>query len=123
VTTACGPSSGWSAPRRDRSGPARALAASHEVFVVDHAPRAGDAFQAIDVEFVPGSGTSDEVPTRAGVPRCDVFVAATGLDEVNIVACALANRLRGRAPSAWSREPTVGRAAAGRVVATAAPPG
>jgi trk system potassium uptake protein TrkA len=27
------------------------------------------------------------------VPRCDVFVAATGLDEVNIVACALANRL------------------------------
>jgi len=75
------------------AGLARALAANHEVFVIDHDALAGDAFQSMDVEFVLGSGTSDEVLTRAGVPRCDVFVAATGLDEVNIVACALANRL------------------------------
>jgi len=75
------------------AGLARALAPSHEVFVIDHDPVAGDAFQSMDVEFVLGSGTSDEVLTRAGVAQADVFVAATGLDEVNIVACALANRL------------------------------
>ena len=72
---------------------ARALAATHEVFVIDHDPDVGDVFQSLDVEFVLGSGTSEELLTRAGVGRCDVFVAATGLDEVNIVACALANRL------------------------------
>jgi trk system potassium uptake protein TrkA len=75
------------------AGLARALTVSHEVFVIDHDPRAGDVFQTMDVEFVLGSGTTEETLIRAGVPRCDVFVAATGLDEVNIVACALANRL------------------------------
>jgi trk system potassium uptake protein TrkA len=75
------------------AGLARALAASHEVFVIDHDQRVGDVFQAMDVEFVLGSGTTEETLTRAGVRRCDVFVAATGLDEVNIVACALANRI------------------------------
>jgi trk system potassium uptake protein len=72
---------------------ARALSADHEVFVVDHDPDVEDVFQSIDVEFLPGSGTNEQVLTRAGVDRCDFFVAATGLDEVNIVACALANRL------------------------------
>jgi trk system potassium uptake protein TrkA len=75
------------------AGLARALAASHEVFVIDHDQRVGDVFQSMDVEFVLGSGTTEETLTRAGVRRCDVFVAATGLDEVNIVACALANRI------------------------------
>ncbi|MGE0460815.1 MAG: Trk system potassium transporter TrkA [Vicinamibacterales bacterium] len=72
---------------------ARALAASHEVFVIDHDPDVADVFQSMDVEFLPGSGTSEELLTRAGVERADFFVAATGLDEVNIVACALARRL------------------------------
>jgi len=72
---------------------ARALAASHEVFVIDHDPDVADVFQSMDVEFLAGSGTSEEVLTRAGIDGADFFVAATGLDEVNIVACALANRL------------------------------
>ncbi|HQZ38247.1 MAG: Trk system potassium transporter TrkA [Acidobacteria bacterium] len=75
---------------------ARALAASHEVFVIDHDPEVADVFQAMDVEFLVGSGTSEEVLGRAGIAQCDFFVAATGLDEVNIVGCALASRL-GRA--------------------------
>jgi trk system potassium uptake protein TrkA len=72
---------------------ARALAPDHEVFVIDQDPDVEDVFQSIDAEFVLGSGTSEEVLTRARVPDCDFFIAATGLDEVNIVACALANRL------------------------------
>jgi trk system potassium uptake protein TrkA len=72
---------------------ARALAPQHEVSVIDHEPDVADVFQSIDVEFVTGSGTSTDVLARANVASADVFVAATGLDEVNIVACALASRL------------------------------
>jgi len=72
---------------------ARALATNHEVFVIDHDPEVADLFQSMDVEFLVGSGTSEEVLARAGVEQADFFVAATGLDEVNIVACALASRL------------------------------
>lgn len=74
-------------------GLARALAADHEVFVIDHDPLVADVFQAMDVEFILGSGTSEEVLARADVEGCQFFVAATGLDEVNIVACAIANRI------------------------------
>ena len=72
---------------------AQALAANHDVFVVDHAPEVGDRFDTLDVQFLAGTGTSAEVLTRAGVEGADVLVACTGLDEVNIVACAVGNRL------------------------------
>ncbi len=74
-------------------GLAKALAADHEVIVIDHNPLVADVFQTLDVEFVLGSGTSEEVLAQADTGRSEFFVAATGLDEVNIVACAIANRL------------------------------
>jgi trk system potassium uptake protein len=74
-------------------GLAKALSAQHEVFVIDQAPLVADVFQSMDVEFILGSGTSEEVLARADLAHADFFVAATGLDEVNIVACAIANRL------------------------------
>jgi trk system potassium uptake protein TrkA len=72
---------------------ARALSAAHEVIVVDHNPAVGDRFSSLDVEFLEGSGTSLAVLRRAGIERCELLVACTGLDEVNVVACALANRV------------------------------
>jgi len=72
---------------------ARALAADHEVVVIDHDRAVADAFANIDVEFIVGSGTSEEVLARAGIKDARFFVATTPLDEVNIVACAIANRL------------------------------
>jgi len=74
-------------------GLAKALSAEHEVFVIDHDPTVADVFQTLDVDFIHGSGTSEDVLVRADVARADFFVAATGLDEVNIVACAIANRV------------------------------
>ena len=65
----------------------------HEVFVVDQSPDVADRFESLDVHFVHGTGTSIEVLTRAQVARADVFVACTGLDEVNIVSCAVARQL------------------------------
>jgi trk system potassium uptake protein TrkA len=72
---------------------AKSLAAQHEVAVIDHAPSVGDRFEALDVQFLLGTGTSSEVLGRAGIERAEVLIASTGLDEVNIVACAVGNRL------------------------------
>ncbi len=72
---------------------AQALAAQHDVFVVDQAPHIGDRFEPLDVQFVLGTGTSREALARAHVDEADVLVACTGLDEVNIVSCAVARQL------------------------------
>lgn len=74
-------------------GLAQALAESHQVFVIDQAADVADRFAQLDVQFLLGSGTSDDVLARAGIADADVVVACTGLDEVNIVACALAKQL------------------------------
>ena len=74
-------------------GLAEALAGDREVVVVDDNPEVADRFEKLDVEFIAAGGTSSETLKRAGAERADVFIACTGLDEVNIVACAMANQL------------------------------
>jgi len=71
----------------------QALSIDHEVFVVDNAPAVAERFEALDVQFVRGRATSPGVLERAGVAQADVLVACSGLDEVNIVACAIASKL------------------------------
>ena len=72
---------------------AHGLAADNGVFVIDHTPEVADRFEPLDVQFVLGAATSRDALLRAGVERADVLVACTGLDEVNIVSCALARQL------------------------------
>jgi len=74
-------------------GLSQALCLRHEVVVIDHAEGTADRFEKLDVEFILGGGTSDDILRRAGIERAELFVAATGLDEVNIVACGMANHL------------------------------
>ena len=72
---------------------ASAFLAEHDVFLVDPDPLRAHRFAHLDVEFVAGSGTSPDVLRRAGVEHCDLLIAATRLDEVNIVACSLGSGL------------------------------
>ena len=72
---------------------AKSLAEQHEVVAIDHVPSVADRFEALDVQFLLGTGTSSEVLGRAGIDRAEILIACTGLDEVNIVACAVGNRL------------------------------
>jgi trk system potassium uptake protein len=74
-------------------GIARRLGAGHEVVVVDLNPAVADRFTTLDVRFLAGNGTSPEVLREAGVDHCEVLVAATGMDEVNVLASLIANRL------------------------------
>lgn len=72
---------------------ARRLAARHATTIIDHDLSVGDRFSALDVDFIHGSGTSEPVLRRAQIKDADLLVAATGSDEVNIIACAVANNL------------------------------
>jgi trk system potassium uptake protein TrkA len=72
---------------------ARGLAADHEVAVIDHNQAVADRFASLDVDFIHGSGTNEDVLARADIKNASFFIACTGLDEVNIVACAIANRI------------------------------
>lgn len=71
---------------------AQALAARHDVIVIDQRPETASRFEALDVEFIGGGGSAADTLHRAGIERADVFIGCTGLDEVNIVACTLANQ-------------------------------
>jgi trk system potassium uptake protein len=73
-------------------GLAHTLSVRHEVVVVDPSPQVAERFETLDVEFVRGGGTVSETLHAAGADKADVFIGCTGLDEVNIVACAMANQ-------------------------------
>jgi trk system potassium uptake protein TrkA len=72
---------------------ARTLSEEHDVVVIDHNSAVADRFSSLDVEFLHGSGTNSALLRRAGMERCGLLVACTGQDEVNVIACALANRI------------------------------
>jgi trk system potassium uptake protein TrkA len=75
---------------------AQVLSTQHAVVVVDHAPDVADRFEPLDVQFILGAATSADVLGRAGVRDAAVLVACTGLDEVNIVTCAMARQIAER---------------------------
>jgi len=74
-------------------GLSRTLAPRHDVVVIDHAPAIVDRFANLDVQVLVGNGTNPDVLEQAGVPTCDFLIAATGVDEVNVLAALIARRL------------------------------
>jgi trk system potassium uptake protein TrkA len=71
----------------------RELSRDHGISVVDNKPDVAQRFESLDVEFLTGSGTSADTLKRAHVDQADLFIACTGLDEVNMVSCAIAKGL------------------------------
>ena len=87
----------------------RELSRGHSLSVVDSNAAVGKRFSGLDVAFLAGSGTSADVLGLAGIDRADLLIACTGLDEVNMVACAVASRLGARRTICFvSREDFVG---------------
>jgi trk system potassium uptake protein TrkA len=66
----------------------------HDVTVIDNDE---DVLRAVqnnfDVLTVEGNGTSAQVLEEAGIREADLLVAVTAVDEVNIIACMMADRL------------------------------
>lgn len=69
-------------------------AAGHDVLVIDRrAPRLRDLSDTLDVSTMVGHAGDPSLLIRAGADRCDLFVAATSIDEVNILAASIARGL------------------------------
>ena len=66
----------------------------HDVFVVDNdADVLHRVRRKLDVMTVQGSGTAAGVLEEAQIQRADMVIAVTAVDEVNLVACMMADRL------------------------------
>ena len=67
----------------------------HDVAIVEHDEKLARALDAnLDALVVHGSGVSPEALRRAGIAKADLVLAVTHVDEVNLVACMTAKKLR-----------------------------
>lgn len=68
--------------------------AEHDVVVIDSDPEAlAYVSEKLDVMTVCGNGTSTAILEEAGIRDARIMIAVTAIDEVNIIACMLADRL------------------------------
>ena len=66
----------------------------HEVVVIEQAPEKIDQVRRkLDVMTVPGSGSNPTVLAEAGARDAGLVVAATDVDEVNMVTCFTAKQM------------------------------
>ncbi len=78
----------------------------HNVAIIDTAPKLVESIvNNQDVLGYCGNGASFPVQSEAGVDKCDVFIAVTGSDEVNIMSCLVAEKLGAKHSVARVRNP------------------
>ncbi len=66
----------------------------HEICVVDiESKRVQRACDIYEITGIVGNGASYDVQKKAGVDKCDVMIACTNVDEVNILCCLVAKDL------------------------------
>ncbi len=83
----------------------------HDVVVIDQdADAIRHVHEKLDVMAIVGNGTSSEVLAEAGITRADMLIAVTPVDEVNIIACMLADRLGASTTIARVRSDEITRA-------------
>ena len=65
-----------------------------DIVVIDQDPAKVQRVQeSLDVMAIEGNGTRLSTLLQAGIKNAEMFIAVTNVDEVNIVACILANKL------------------------------
>ena len=78
----------------------------HDLMVIDSRKDVlTQAEERMDIMVMQGNGASVEVQRQAGVPTCDLLIAATSADEVNFVCCMIARKLGCKHTIARSRNP------------------
>ncbi|MDI9470937.1 MAG: Trk system potassium transporter TrkA [Bacillota bacterium] len=78
----------------------------HELTLIDQKANLVLAMtEKMDLKGVVGNGTVPEIQREADVASCDVFISATPVDEVNIVACIVASRFGAKHCIARIRNP------------------
>ena len=67
---------------------------NHDVVVIDEAAGSLEMVQnRLDVLTIQGNGTSASVLNQADAAHADMFIAVTSVDEVNVIACMMADRM------------------------------
>ena len=67
----------------------------YDITLIDKEENRSEEFDKLDISFVSGSATDIGVLKRADIMGSDVFIACSGLDEANIVACLTAKKISG----------------------------
>lgn len=85
----------------------------HDLTLIDSDPdRCAKAQEALDIAVIEGHGATQNTLREAGIEKADMLIAASAVDEVNIVACMVASRMgvkrkiaRVRNPDYYSEKP------------------
>ncbi len=67
----------------------------HDITIIDKEENRTDEFNKLDISFVQGNASNIEVLKSADIKNTDIFIACTGVDEANIVACLSAKKFGG----------------------------
>ena len=67
----------------------------HDITIIDKEENRTDEFDKLDISFVQGNASNIDVLKSADIKNADIFIACTGIDEANIVACLAAKRFGG----------------------------
>ncbi len=79
---------------------------NHDVTIIDTDEDViNDTLQDIDVIGVIGNGATSKTLSDAGIEDCDLLIALTGSDELNIVICLLAKQMGAQSTIARVRNP------------------
>lgn len=67
-------------------------AENHDIVLIDNnVERLGSLSEQLDIQTIEGSSAYPAVLEKAGADQADIFLAVTGSDETNIVACGVAH--------------------------------
>ncbi len=78
----------------------------HDVTIIDtNEDVINDTLQDIDVIGIIGNGATYKTLIKADIDECDLLIALTGSDELNILACLLAKKLGAKSTIARVRDP------------------
>jgi trk system potassium uptake protein TrkA len=78
----------------------------NDVTIIDNDPQALEkANNYLDVMCIRGNGLRSSTLTEAGIKECDLLIAVTGSDEINMVCCLTAKKLGAKHCVARIRDP------------------
>ena len=67
----------------------------HDITIIDKEENRAAELANLDISFIQGNASNIEVLKTADIKNTDVFIACSGTDEANIVACLTAKQLGG----------------------------
>ena len=65
----------------------------HDIIVIDPDSKSLEKFNNLDLTTICADASNINILREADIKNCDVFIACTGIDEGNIVACLIAKQL------------------------------